>query len=78
MAKYDNIMKILKARLSELTGRVAKIDKVLHKQLSAGLEEQAVDLEDQQALEALENSEIREIHQIQGALKRITEGTYGV
>jgi hypothetical protein len=46
MAKNDNIAKTLKARLSELTGRVANIDKELHKQLSADFEEQATDLED--------------------------------
>jgi RNA polymerase-binding protein DksA len=78
MAKNNNIAKALKARLSELTGRVANIDKELHKQLSADFEEQANDLEDQQTLEALGESEIREIRQIQGALKRIAEGTYGV
>jgi DnaK suppressor protein len=78
MAKNDNIAKTLKARLSELTGRVANIDKELHKQLSADFEEQVTDLEDQQTLQALGESEIREIRQIQGALKRIAEGTYGV
>jgi RNA polymerase-binding transcription factor DksA len=35
-------------------------------------------LENQGALEAIENSEIHEIHQIQAALKRISEGTYGI
>ena len=78
MTKYDKIAKVLKARLSELIGRVAQIDKELHKQLSANLEEQAIDLEDRGALEALENSEVHEIRQIHGALKRIAEGTYGV
>src|SRR5262249_39126589 len=48
------------------------------KPLSADLEEQATDLENQDALEAIENSEIHEIHQIQAALKRISEGTYGI
>src|SRR5262249_45226392 len=36
------------------------------------------DLENQDALGAIENSEIHEIHQIQEALKRISEGTYGI
>jgi RNA polymerase-binding protein DksA len=45
---------------------------------SADLEEQATDLENQVALEAIGNSEIHEIHQIQAALKRISEGTYGI
>ena len=78
MTKHENIAKALKARLSELTKRVVEIDSELRKPLSADLEEQATDLENQGALEAIENSEIHEIHQIQAALKRISEGTYGI
>ena len=57
---------------------VAEIDSELGKPLPADLEEQATDLEDQDTLKAIENSEIHEIHQIQEALKRISEGTYGI
>jgi DnaK suppressor protein len=78
MAKHENIARILKDRLSELTGRVAKTDKELQRQLSADLKEQAIDLEDREALEALESSDIQEIRRIEAALKRIAEGTYGV
>jgi RNA polymerase-binding protein DksA len=78
MTKHENIAKALKVRLSELTTRVGEIDSELRKPLSADLEEQATDLENQGALEAIENSEIHEIHQIQEALKRISEGTYGI
>ena len=78
MTEHQNIAKVLKARLSELMGRIAEIDSELHKPLSADLEEQAVDLEDLETLEALESSEVHEIRQIRGALKRIAEGTYGV
>src|SRR5215831_3916759 len=78
MTKHENIAKALKARLSELTTRVGEIDSELRKPLSADLEEQATDLENQGALEAIENSEIHEIHQIREALKRISEGTYGI
>jgi len=78
MTNHQSITRALKARLSELMGRVAKIDNELHKHLPADLEEQATDLEDLETLEALENSEVQEIRQIQGALKRIAEGTYGV
>jgi len=78
MTKHENIAKALKARLSELTNRVVEIDSELRKPLSADLEEQATDLENQGALKAIESSEIHEIHQIQAALKRISEGTYGI
>jgi len=78
MTKNEDIAKALKTRLSELTGRVAEIDSELRKPLSADSEEQATDLENQDALVGIKNSEIQEIRQIQGALKRIAEGTYGV
>jgi DnaK suppressor protein len=78
MAKNENIAKELKTRLSELTGRLAEIDSELRKPLSADSEERATDLENQDALEGIKSSEIQEVHQIQGALRRIAEGTYGV
>ena len=62
----------------ELMGRVSEIDGELRKSPSADSEERATDLENQDALEAIENSEMHEICQIQEALKRISEGTYGI
>ena len=78
MNKHEDIAKVLKVRLSELTGRVAEIDSELRKPLSADSEDQATDLESQDALEGIVNSENQEIQQIGKALKRIAEGTYGV
>jgi DnaK suppressor protein len=78
MTENEDIAKVLKTRLFELTGHLAEIDSELRKPLSADSEERATDLENQDALEGIKNSEIQEIRQIQGALKRIAEGTYGV
>src|ERR1700687_4215112 len=78
MTKNEDIAKALKIRLAELTGRVAEIDNELRKPLSADSEERATDLENQDALEGIENSELQEIHQIREALNRIAQGTYGV
>jgi hypothetical protein len=69
MTKYEDIAKYLKTRLSKLTGRVAEIDSELRKPLFADSEERATDLENQDALESIKNSEMQEIHRIQGALK---------
>jgi DnaK suppressor protein len=44
----------------------------------ADSEEQAIDLENQEALEAVEKSGIQEIRRIEQTLKRISEGTYGI
>jgi DnaK suppressor protein len=78
MTKNEDIAKELKTRLSELTDRLAEIESELRKPLSADSEERATDLENQDAFEGIKNSEIKEVHQIQGALRRIAEGTYGV
>ena len=78
MTKNEDIAQALKARLSELKGRLAEIDSELREPLSADSQERATDLENQDALAGIENSEIREIQQIEKALKRIAEGTYGV
>jgi DnaK suppressor protein len=75
---HENIAKALHARLSELTGRVAEIESELRKPLSADSEERATDLENQEALETIENSEKHEIRQIQEALNKISEGSYGI
>ena len=77
MNKHEDIAKELKTRLSELTGRIAEIDSELRQPLPADSEDRATDLENQDALEGIELSEIQEIQQIRVALKRIAEGTYG-
>ena len=78
MTTHESIATELKARLVELTRRVGDIDSELRKPLSADFSEQAAELENQDALGAIENSELQEIRQIQVALKRIAEGTYGI
>jgi hypothetical protein len=56
MTKHENIAKALEARLSEPTNRVVEIGSELRKPLFADFEDQATDLENQEALEAIENS----------------------
>ena len=77
MNEHEEIAKVLTNRLSELRIHLAKVDRELHKPLPADSEDQAIELENQEALAAIENAEATEIHQIEAALKRISEGTYG-
>src|SRR5262249_1832684 len=77
MDKHEEIAKALKARLSELRMHLAKVDRELHKPLAADSEDQAIELENQEALEVIKRTETTEIHQIEACLKRISEGTYG-
>jgi DnaK suppressor protein len=77
MNGHEDIAKALKMRLSELRTHHAKVNRELHKPLPADSEEQAIELENQEALEVIERTEITEIRQIEAALQRISEGTYG-
>jgi hypothetical protein len=60
MTKHQDVAKALNARLSELKHRVAEIERELHAPLPADSEDQATDLENQEALEAVEKSGIQE------------------
>ena len=77
MTQYDTLTKTLNDRLAELTSRVRQIDEDLSQPLDADFEEQAVDLEDHEAMEAVENAGMLEIQQIRRALARIADGSYG-
>src|SRR5262249_43240548 len=77
MNEHEEKAKLLKARISELRTHLAKVDRSLRKPLPADSEDQAIELENQEALEVIEKTETTEIHQIEAALKRISEGTYG-
>jgi DnaK suppressor protein len=77
MSKHEEIAKALKTRLSELRTHHAKVDRELHKALPADSEEQAIELENQEALEVIARTESVEIRQIEAALQRISDGTYG-
>jgi DnaK suppressor protein len=78
MKTHNDIAKTLEDRLIELSGQVSEIDSELHKLLPADWEEQATQLESQDALEGIEKSKLQEIGQIREALRRIAQGSYGV
>jgi RNA polymerase-binding transcription factor DksA len=75
---YEDIAKALELRLSELSSHIAEIDEELRGALPADWEEQAMQLEGQDALEGIEKQKLREIQQIRAALQRIADGRYGV
>jgi hypothetical protein len=50
MNEREEIAKALKARLSELRTHHAKVERELHKSLPADSEDQAIELENQEAL----------------------------
>jgi RNA polymerase-binding protein DksA len=75
---HKDIAKALEHRLAELSTHIAEIDTELRSALPADWEEQATQLEGQDALEGIEKQKLKEIQQIRAALQRIAEGQYGV
>ena len=78
MSKYDDLKNQLEARLAELDSRAQGIEKDLQHQLDPDLEEQAIDLEDDEALAGIDEVLRKEMVAIRNALGRIENGTYGV
>lgn len=68
----------LEARLQKLEARVATIEADLRKPENRDLEERALEAENDQVLEGLDEAERWELQEIREALARIETGTYGV
>jgi RNA polymerase-binding transcription factor DksA len=75
---HNDLARTFESRLAELTGHIAEIDSELRSKLPADWEEQATELEGQDALEGIEKAKLQEVGQIREALRRIAEGSYGV
>ena len=68
---------VLEARLAELKEDVTEIDQTLREPDSQDFEERATENEGDEVLEDLGNAALTEIAQIETALARIEDGTYG-
>ncbi|TNE56765.1 MAG: TraR/DksA family transcriptional regulator [Alphaproteobacteria bacterium] len=67
----------LESRLEELQSRLHHIEEDLDEPSDADVEERATEREDDEVMEVLGNAGLAEIRQIEQALKRISDGTYG-
>ena len=77
MTDYSHIAAQLQARLDDIIARTREIGDDLRHPLDDDLEEQAIDLADDEALEGVDNVLQAEARQIRLALTRIENGTYG-
>jgi DnaK suppressor protein len=78
--KLAELKKELLEIKSTLTARVEKIEHNKTRPdgpLASDWEEQAVELENYDVVDALEESELKELAQIDSALERMEKGTYG-
>ncbi|MAO55298.1 MAG: dimethylmenaquinone methyltransferase [Rhodospirillaceae bacterium] len=73
----EKMKPILEARLAELKEDVTEIDQTLREPDSQDFEERATENEGDEVLEDLGNAALTEIAQIETALSRIEDGTYG-
>lgn len=78
MIDQDKVRAQLKETLRQLGAKVEEIEDDLRSPRSAGWEDRATEIEDDDVLDALEESAIREIGEIRAALKRLDDGSYGV
>ncbi len=77
MTDLKKLKSDLEARLGELSARVNEIEEDLRSPLNPDFAEQATEEEGSEVLKELETNALREAEQIQAALKRIEEGSYG-
>ncbi len=78
MTDMSKARKALETRLVELGARVDEIEGDLRSPHSADWGERATEIEDDEMLESLEESSIREIREIRDALQRLDSGSYGI
>ncbi|MEB8386714.1 TraR/DksA family transcriptional regulator [Rhodobacteraceae bacterium KMM 6894] len=68
----------IEARLKELRGRLSEVEDALDEPIDPDLEDQAIELEDDEVLEGLGRTGLRETALLERALDRIQNGTYGI
>lgn len=77
MTAVESLRVRLWRRYAELGGDLAEIGADLREPLDADFAEQANEIEEQVALEALEGRKLQEMADIRAALARIADGSYG-
>lgn len=76
----DRVRTTLLDQRATLLDRVRRLDKDIHHReepLPADFAEQAIELENKEVMEALDDDARQELRQIDRALQRIDEGSYG-
>ncbi len=75
---YEELKSELEARLAELQSRLASIKKDVTQAHSGDSAEQAQERENDEVVDAIGNETAQSIREIQSALERITDGSYGI
>ena len=75
---YEALKSELEAKLAELQTRLASIKKDVTQAHSGDSAEQAQERENDEVVDAIGNETAQSIREIQSALERIADGSYGV
>jgi DnaK suppressor protein len=77
MAAHQQIRRALEARLDKIVNRVGKIEADLRRSHDRDWTEQAIEVENDEVLEGLDDMNRAEARQLLDALRRIQAGRYG-
>jgi len=78
MKDYSAYKQQIKTRISELRERLTAFETVLEEPTSADLDDQSIELEDDEVLESVGRAGLQEIKQLEEALSRIENVSYGI
>ena len=78
MSEYDAIIGRLKKKKGELEDRLNRVETSLRKTYAKDWQEQSIEREGDEVVEALDDSIRTELNQINAALSRVDKNVYGI
>ena len=78
MSEYDAIIGRLKKKKGELEDRLNRVETSLRKTYAKDWQEQSIEREGDEVVEALDDSIRTELNQINAALTRVDKNVYGI
>lgn len=78
MLNLTDFADLIAKRMQELDVRMHAVDHELGEPMSADMNDQSIDLEDDEVLEGIGNAAQKEIGLLKQAMHRIENGTYGI
>jgi len=78
MSDYDAIIEKLRIKKAELENRLNKVESSMRKTYAKDSQEQSIERENDQVVEALDENIRTELNQINTALARVEKNEYGI
>lgn len=78
MSEYDGIIERLRLRKAEIENRLGKVETSMRKTYAKDWEEQSIERETDEVVDALDETLRTELNQVNTALARVDKNEYGV